>query len=321
MRLELPSAQQAPFILRAFKAVIAASATADPRQRKMLIAARDVLGSDVDVDGLAPIAPADLAEAVASPRIRSQIISGMVVLSLLDEEAEASELALIDDYATALEVAPDELRNLRQLVGEQTMALRLDVARRVWFVDKLRAEWNRGGFKWLARSVATLKLSEDKPMAEKYRALGELPEGSLGRCYYDHMREQGFPIAGEKGSQVEPVFIHDLTHLLSGYGTDAPGEILAASFSAGNRGKDPFTYIFFVLCQFHLGMKFSPFAPAAAGNFDPAAALWAAKRGMEVNIDLTEDWDFWSDLALPIPAVRQKLGMTLPEAPPTSGGA
>lgn len=143
------------------------------------------------------------------------------MMSLLDEEASDSELEIIESYATALEVEPDEFENLRQMINDQT-------------------------------------------------------------------------------------------HLLSGYGTDPEGESLAASFSAGNRGKNPFTYIFFVLCQFHLGMRFSGFAPSATGAFDARKALWAARRGMEVNIDLTQEWDYWADLGLSLDQARAKLGMTLP---------
>lgn len=315
MRLQLPTLIQAEPILRAFHSVSLVTSRVDERQRAMIDAAARVLGATVPPDSLTPISAEALAQAVTDPAIRAQAIQGMIVLSLIDEEASDAELGLIESYAAALGVAPDELRNLRQLIDDQTMALRFDVGRRVWFMDRLKKAWHEGGLRWLARTVATLELSDDQPLAAKYRELAEYPEGSLGRCYHDHMREQGFPLPGEKGSQVEPVFIHDLTHLLSGYGTDAAGEVLAASFSAGNRGKDPFTYIFFVLCQFHLGVRFSPFADAATGAFDPAQALWAARRGMEVNVDLSEDWDYWSDLRRPVSEVREALGMTLPAQP------
>ncbi|MCA9697419.1 MAG: hypothetical protein KC431_07830 [Myxococcales bacterium] len=313
MRLQLPTPEQAAPILRAFAEVAAASSAVDERQQAMIAAARSILG--VQPGPLAPITPAALAAAVEDEQVRRQIVQGMIVLSLLDEEAERAELERIEAYAAALAVAPEELRNLRQLIEGQTLGLRLSVARRVWFVDRLKAAWAEGGFRWLARSLATLKLMNDEPLAAKYRALADYPVGSLGRCYHDHMREQGFPLPGEKGSQIEPVFIHDLTHLISGYGTDAAGEILAAAFSAGNREKEPFTYIFFVLCQFHLGVRFSGFAPSASGAFDPARALWAARRGMEVEVDLTEEWDYWADLGLTVPQVREKLGMTLAPEP------
>lgn len=316
MRLQVPTPQQVTPILRAFKAVTMVTSRVHERQHAMIAAANAVLGGDVDVDDLQPIAPAQLAAEIDDPAIATQVVQGMVVLSLVDEQVDTAELSLIESFAAALRVTPDEVRNYRQLAEAQTLALRVDVGRRVWFMDRLKQAWNDGGFRWLARTIATLKVHGDETVAAKYLALGEYPEGSVGRIYHQHMRDQGFPLPGEKGSQVEPVFIHDLTHLVSGYGTDARGEILAASFSAGNRRQNPFTYIFFVLCQFHLGMKFSPFAETQSGAFDPQAALWAARRGMEVNVDLSEDWDYWSDLALTVAQLRTKLGMTLPAEPP-----
>lgn len=321
MRLMLPPPELAPSILGAFLRVARVSSSVDARQHAMIAAARDILlatssGVELELDSLAEVAPDALAAAVRDPQLRRQIIQGMIVLSLLDEEADPDELTLIEAYALALEVEPDELTNLRQIIAKQSVALRFSVARRVWFVDKLKAAWSEGGFRWLARSLATLKLADDEPLAAKYRALAEHPADSLGRCYHDHMREQGFPLPGEKGSQIEPVFIHDLTHLLSGYGTDPAGEILAAAFSAGNRAEDPFTYIFFVLCQFHLGMRFSGFAPSSSSAFDSARALWAVRRGMEVNVDLTETWDYWADLERSVDEVRAKLGMRLPVEQP-----
>ncbi len=312
MRLKLPTTGEAIPILRAFKAVTAVTSVVHERRDAMIAAACTVLDAQVDIAALAPITPAQLADAVSDPAIRNQAVQGMIVLSLLDEEVDTDEMTLVEAFAIALDVAPDELRNMRQLASRQTLALRLDVGRRVWFVPRLQKAWHEGGFRWLVRTLATLKLSDDEPLAEKYRALAEYPEGSMGRMYYERMRDNGFPLPGEKGSQVEPVFIHDLTHLLCGYGTDARGEILTAAFSAGNRREDPFTYVFFVLCQFHLGLGFSPFAQAATGAFDPVAALWAAKRGMEVNTDLSEDWDYWADLRFGVEDVRARLGMTLP---------
>jgi hypothetical protein len=322
MRLELPTPDEARSILRGFVAVASAEGSVSAlgaQERAMIQAASSVLGANVDVDSLMPITPEELSKNLQRPSIRSQVIQGMVVMSLIDENADAEVYKRVMRFADGLGVRPDELNNLRQLVEGQTLSLRFDVARRVWFMDRLKKAWSEGGFRWLARTLATLKLADNAPVAEKYRALGEYPEGTLGRCYFDHMREQGFPLAGEKGSQVEAVFIHDLTHLVAGYGTDARGEVLTASFSAGNRRQDPFTYIFFVVCQFHLGMRFSPFAPSETGAFDAQDALWAAKRGMEVNVDLSEDWDYWPDLALSLDDVRAKLGISM--AHPPNGSA
>lgn len=194
--------------------------------------------------------------------------------------------------AEAPAVAPAELRNLRQMADGQLLRFKLDVARRVWLMEHLRDAWEAGGLRWLARAVgAKIGLAEDTAMADRYRALEAYPEGTVGREYHDAMRGTGFPLPGEKGSVVEAVVIHDLTHLLGGYGTDPAGEILTAGFSAGIRREDPFTYLFFVLCQFHLGTIQAPFQLQTTGGFDPAGALHAVRRGMAVHTDLSSGWD------------------------------
>lgn len=310
MKLVLPSPEQAPLVLRALYSAAVHDGPLTDRERSMLEAAREVTGVSDDVDVHRPISPEALAAALTEPPLRRQVVKAMVVMSLLDEEGSQEDAALAERYAAALGVEPAELGHLRQISDGNLTRLKLDVARRVWLVEHLRDAWNRGGIRWLARAIGTkLGLAEDTPLAARYRALADYPEGSVGRIYYDHMRAEGFPLPGEKGSQVEPVVIHDMMHLLSGYGTDPEGEILTASFSAGNRRQDPFTYIFFVICQFHLKLIEAPFSSSARGRFDPAAAIHAVKRGMAINQDLSSGWDPWSIMALPLDDARAALNV------------
>jgi len=310
MKLTMPTPAQALPILQALYSAATQDGPLSEREQRMLEAAREVTGVATGVDIYQSISPESLAAALPDAQLRRQAISAMVVMSLLDEEGSLEDAVFAERYAAALGVAPNELRNLRQIADGDLLRLKLDVARRVWLVEHLKESWQRGGLRWLARAVGTkLGLSEDTPLAERYRALADYPVGSVGRVYYDHMRAEGFALPGEKGSQVEPVVIHDMMHLLSGYGTDPEGEIMAASFSAGNRRQEPFTYIFFVLCQFHLGVIEAPFATATRGRFDPAAAIHAVGRGMALNRDLSSGWDPWSIMGLPLNEARASLGV------------
>ncbi len=56
---------------------------------------------------------------------------------------------------------------------------------------------------------------------------------------------------GEKGGAAEQVLFHDCAHILSGYGTMPGEEVQVAYFSAGFQRRDPWTFVFFVLLQFH----------------------------------------------------------------------
>lgn len=310
MELILPTAAQTEPILRALKTVACADGSFAEPERAMLAAAQEIFGSAHDLAALEPISPEALAAAIPDRKLRWQLVNGMVVASMVDENVTPAEVAQCEAFAAALEVSTDELRNLRQIVEGQTLRLRLDVARRVWLKDHLIEKWREGGIRWLGRAIATLRgAMEDTPLASRYRALGELPEGTVGRLYYEHMRACGFPLPGERGSTVEPQVIHDITHLLADYGTDAEGEILTAAFSAGYRRRDPFTFIFFVICQFHLGFAFSAFAPPFTGKFDAKRTFEALRRGAAMNTDISEGWDPWSVMDQPIDQVRRDLGV------------
>ncbi|MCB9741531.1 MAG: hypothetical protein H6740_02885 [Alphaproteobacteria bacterium] len=311
MSLKLPSATEAPFVLRAlYTAALTPEGELGERERAMLEAARELIGVDEALEVERPITPEALAEALPDPQIRHQVVTAMVIISLLDEEGTLEEAERVEAFAAALGVAPAELRNLRQIAEGDLLRFHLDVARRVWIVEHLKERWAAGGLRWLARAVGTkIGLREDHALASRYRALADYPEGTVGRVYYEHMRAEGFPLPGEKGSQVEPVVIHDMMHLLSGYGTDPEGEILTASFSAGNRRQEPFTYVFFVLCQFHLGNIQAPFAYKTRGRFDAAASLRALRRGMALHRDLSSGWDPWSIFGMGLEEARESLGV------------
>ncbi len=310
MELVLPTPEQSVPILRALKTVALEDGALADQELAMLDAAQEIFGTSHDARALEPITPAALAEALTDPRLRWQLVNGLVVMSMVDEEVTAEKVARCEAFAEALEVSVDELKNLRQIADGQMLRLKLDVARRVWLKDHLIERWRKGGIRWLATAIATLKGAiENTPLAERYRALGSYPEGTVGRVYHDHMREQGFPLPGERGGTVEPQVIHDITHLLSGYDVDAEGEILTAAFSAGYRKREPFTFIFFVLCQFHLGFKFSAFGPPYTGQFNATRTFNALRRGAAMNTDLSEGWDPWTVMDKPLDELRSELGV------------
>jgi hypothetical protein len=309
MKLELPGPREAPAILRALYTAAAHDGPLIAAEKSMLNAARELMGAQAAVIEQT-ITPKELADAVSSVALRRQVLSGMVVMNLLDEAGSPEDAAFVNSFASELGVDSNEVRNLQQIADGDLFTMKLDVARRVWITEHLAERWNKGGLRWLARAVGTkLGLAEETKLADRYRALGHLPQGTVGRTYFDSMRADGFPLPGEKGSQVEPVVIHDLMHVLSGYATDAEGEIQTAAFSAGNRRQDPFTYLFFVLCQFHLGIIEAPFSFSARGRFDPAAVVRAVNRGMAVTTDLSSGWDPWSIMAITVDDARASLGV------------
>lgn len=310
MRLVMPDRERVPDTLRAMKVVAMANGTFDERERSLIRAVAKIHAIEVDVDALEPITPEQLAASLAEPELREQLVMLLMLLSMIDGEATRDEVAVIERFAGALAVTTHHLDTLRKLAEGQVFSVRLDLGRRFWVREKIDAlVTERGVGNALSMALTMLRVRDDDALASKYRALADYPEGSVGRVYHDHMRADGFSLPGEKGSPPEPIVLHDLTHVLSGYGTDPAGEVQTAAFHAGYRKKDPFTFLFFVMMQFHLGVRISPIAESATGFFDAEKVLRAVERGAAMNTDLTADWDPWTVMAKPLEQARAELGV------------
>ena len=317
MEFVIPPSNLIPFGLRALKVVARANGAFDVRERALLDAAQQMFGTQHDLDGLEPITPAELAEAVTDPGLRKQLLYAMLMLSMADGEASKEEADAVEAFRDALRVDMHEVQTFRKLAEGHLMSARLDVIRRFWARERIIEEAKKKGMGWLLRGVATLAgIATDEKLAARYRALEHYPAGSLGRAYYDFIRGNEFAFPGEKGSPPEVIILHDLSHVLGDYGADPAGEIQVTAFHAGYRRKDPFTWILFSMMQFNMGIRMTPLAESAELNFDPPKVLDALRRGAAMNADLTDgSWDYWADMGRPIAEVRKRFGI-----PPKASG-
>lgn len=209
------------------------------------------------------------------------------MVSLIDGKADPQETELVEHFAQALEVSAPEVKDLRHVLNGEMLRLRLDLARRFWLRDKVKEIWNKEGIRGIYKFVrGMIGQDEDATLAARYQALEHYPAGSLGRSYWEYCRTNGFALPGEKGGAAEPILFHDCAHILSGYGTDPAGEVQVACFSAGFQRRDPWAFVFFVLLQFHVGVRMTPITKARTGFFDPVKALIAIRRGAAMNVDL-----------------------------------
>ena len=136
------------------------------------------------------------------------------------------------------------------------------------------------------------------------------PEGTLGRAFYHHCHDNGFAFPGEPHGPPEMIVIHDMAHVLGGYGTDPGGEFEVAAFSAGFRRAQSASILLFVLCQFDLGVHVAPVTAPQIGHLDPDRLLAAMVRGSRMNIDLFDGWDPWPVIDQPLEALRAQYGIT-----------
>lgn len=315
MELKVPTAEQAYWGLRAMKTVAMADGALDESEQHLLASIQTILGTKHPVEQLERITPPELAKALTDRQIRHQLVQGLIVVSLIDGKANERETNLVEQFAQALEVDAPEVRDLRYVLKGEMLRLRLDLARRFWLREKVKEIWKnervRGIYKFVRGMIGKY---EDAALAARYRALEHYPVGSLGRSYWEYCRQNGFPLPGEKGGAAEQVLFHDCAHVLSGYGTTPDEEVQVACFSAGFQRRDPWTFVFFVLLQFHVGIRLTPITAARTGFFDPVKAMVALRRGASMNVDLNNGWDYWPVMGEQVDELRRRYNILPPQA-------
>jgi hypothetical protein len=181
----------------------------------MLEAIQRIHGTVYPLEQLDPITPVDLARELPDPQLRRQLVQGLIVMSLIDQEASQQETDLVEQFSEALEVSIPEVKDLRYLLKGEILQLRLDLARRFWLREKVRGIWNDEGIRGIYKLVRGLMGQyENAELAARYRALEQCPPGSLGRLVWEYWGKNGFALPGEKGGAPEQILFHDCAHVL-----------------------------------------------------------------------------------------------------------
>lgn len=307
MELKIPSPEQAYWGLRAMKTVAMADGALNASERHMLESIQRIFGTTHDLEQLAPIMPTELARSFPDPQLRKQLVQGLVIMTLIDGKTGPKETDLVEQFAQALEVDAPEVKNLRHVLKGEILQLRLDLVRRFWLRQKVTEVWNKEGIRGLSKFVrGMMGRYENKELAARYQTLEYCPSGSLGRSLWEYWHENGFALPGQKGGAPEQIVFHDCAHVLSGYGTAPEEEVQVACFSAGFQRREPWMFVFFVLLQFHVGIRMTPITMARTGMFNPLKAMIAIRRGAAMNVDLNDGWDHWSVMDEQVEELRRR---------------
>ena len=70
--------------------------------------------------------------------------------------------------------------------------------------------------------------------------------------------------------------------------------------------RDPFTFVLFVLLQFHVGVRMTPIIKARTGFFDIEKAMIAIRRGAVMNVNLNDGWDYWPVMGEQVEELRKR---------------
>jgi len=302
-------------VLRALKTVAVADGTFAVKEQAMLVASAELLGVDAEPRDLPLTTPAELASVVTGAAARIVALKACLVMGIVDGQISPEEWKVLSSFRAALAIDEAEMHSFHALVHrhrQQTMhesqrrlaAPRLGTlyASEGWTgvmqffpADVLSAELARGGH----------PARENHELALRYRQLGSLPEGTLGRELWRYYREREFAFAGE-GNVPESLVHHDIIHIIAGYDTNFEGELQTLAFTAGMRQEDPFSALFLVLLQFTAGLK----ALARARTlFDPDKVLRALERGRGTAVDFSQKHDYWDEMEQSITALRERFGV------------
>ena len=320
MQLIYPDPEQGLLGLRAMRMVATADGEIGPAARTIMeTAERLLLRLDTPIDSLKPITPAELAAGISGP-LAEQLCQGMLVVALADGPMSDAAYTVIIAFAAALNVDLPTMHTLQKMMEQHMVLFKLDFLRHSQIGAMVKDQFlHHGGIVGLAKGLLGLRgLVEDPELAARFTAFGDLPEDTLGYHFFRHYRDNGFAFPGEKfGFPLAGVF-HDFVHVLGGYHATPPGETLVGGLTAGFRRQNPFYVLLFVQLTFGAGVNMTPFPqPTTTGILaDPDLAVRffrSIERGVAMNTDLSDNWDFWPLVPLPIDEARARLGLP-PEA-------
>jgi hypothetical protein len=311
MDINVFPAAELPTVFRVLRTALAPTGALNPAEREFLTTYARITGQALDGAEPQPIAPEAVTIAGQHPRKRLVQLSALAVL--LGRPVKPDALAFLRLLARRLETHDPVIDVIGALARGRTGLVRMLAMRRmarVVYKEAYLAEGLPGMLRLFAAMALRTAVNRDR--MDRYKRLGLLPDGTLGREYWRFMASEGFHFPGEPAGIPVSVSYHDVSHVLTGHPATPLGEIQQASFQAGNRREDGFFFIQFAVLQFHHGVRITPATPGVLGSFEPRKVLWAIHRGASCPVDMTHQWDYWSLMELPLAEARARCGLLPP---------
>ena len=243
------------------------------------------------------------------PEVAEQILNLGIVVALIDGKADESESALLEKLRDSLGIQSQALNDVEHLIDHHLRIFRIDVLRRSFIGQRVQDFVKKRGFSGMMAVGRGLLGNPHPATARRYRALSDLPEGTLGHDYHAFVVANQFSFPGEENGPPEPIVFHDCLHVLAEYGTEPEEESQIAAFQAGVMKKDSIFGLLFTLAQFQLGVQITPVAEGHTLKVDPKKMVDAYLRGKKVNRDLCVDWQPWDDFSAPVVELRDRYGI------------
>lgn len=263
----------------------------------------------LDLAALKQPTPAELAAALPDPGLRTHAARLLTVMAFVDGQLDAVKIAGVLRYATALGIDEPYVQEIAEAAQGEVHRALVDMTRRNMQSITGKPFLSDDASAWFLPYRGD---HADPALAARYQALGALPEGTLGRAYWEQYTGNHYAFPGEPDGLNEAFATpHDCTHVLSGYDTSARGELLVSTFTAAMHPALPLEgHILPVIFSWHLGIRINDIAKSATGALDPAAFWDAWDRGAATATDLfAPGWDFWGSVGETLAALRHRYGI------------
>lgn len=306
MDINVFPAHELDTVFRTLRTALSPETRLDEQERQFLQTYATITGYRLAAGDPLPVEPDAVLVAGEHPRKRLVQLAALAVL--LHRPVRAQSLAFLKALARKLATHDPVLDVIEALHKGRHLKVRLLTMRRVMRVmlkEAYLAEGTLGVLRVFAAMWLKARVNRDKLW--KFKRLGLLPEGTLGREYWKFMTREGFGFPGDVAGIPDSISYHDIAHVLAAHPATPLGEIQQGSFQGGNRREDGFFFVQFTILQFHHGVKITQ--PGHFGHFDPELLLWAIHRGASCNVDVTHQWDYWPLMQLPLQEARRRIAL------------
>ena len=254
-----------------------------------------------------------LAHALPQKEVADSALRFLAVIALVDGVADEKKIAAVLEFATALDIHEDYLKELSEAALNHIQWVIADMNR-----QNIQSVF---GMNW-THDVTSLLLPyqgshADPALAARYEDLGQLPDETFGKTFWNLYKKNGYTFPGDEQALNEAFSTpHDAAHVLSGYDTTPHGEILVSTFTAGMHPNKPMAgHILPAIFSWHLGVEFNPVAKSMTGQLDPERFWEAWVRGSELTVDtFAPGWNIWGIAEESVDHVRRHYHVP----PPTS---
>jgi hypothetical protein len=275
-------------------------------------------GVDVDFAGLETLTAAEFADGLSqrNAAFRTRLVQIMELGSMILPEPSVDVADRVIAFAGELCVDDDYVYRAREVADGSRQLVAADFDRNRYLDDL-----DLSAFTPLKtaddRAWAWTNTADAPALAQRWRELGDLDDGTLGRGVHDFYRARGFRYPGEVGSAPPLLAQHDWVHVLADYGSVVASELEVFAFIArASDNPEAFTLLAMVINLFQSGLVSSAAGifQADPGHLDrdgmPERLADALRRGALCtgSVDFLAT-DFFSLADRPVDEVRRQFGV------------